>query len=170
MVLRGRFTRLHHIPDHERWDSVICIQTWYETALLMHTHFEGSLLLVTGREGESPGNEVAVVTRVGALSNYDDDDNNNVKKQLVLWTKQKLYTCIRILIHFFDVHCTTTTWNFPMRRRHTTTNFPFPIWTWIKLRWDRWDSVICMHTWYETAIYAYYFSEALIVCPVCRTQ
>ena len=50
----------------------------------MHTRFEGSLLLVTGREGESPGNEVAVVTRVGALSKYDVDDNNNVKKQLVL--------------------------------------------------------------------------------------
>ena len=50
----------------------------------MHTSFQGSLLLVTGREGESPGNEVAVVTRVGALGNYDDDDNNNVKKQLVL--------------------------------------------------------------------------------------
>ena len=49
----------------------------------MHTHFQGSLLLVTGREGESPGNEVAVVTRVGALCKYDVDDNNNVKKQLV---------------------------------------------------------------------------------------
>ena len=62
----------------------------------MHTRFEGSLLLVTGREGESPGNEVAVVTRVGALSNYDVDDNNNVKKQLVLWAKQKLYTYISL--------------------------------------------------------------------------
>ena len=50
----------------------------------MHTRFQGSLLLATGREGENPGNEVAVVTRVEALSNYDDDDNNNVKKQLVL--------------------------------------------------------------------------------------
>ena len=50
----------------------------------MHTHFQGSLLLVTGRKGENPGNEVAVVTRVGALSNYDNDDNNNIKKQLVL--------------------------------------------------------------------------------------
>ena len=50
----------------------------------MHTRSQGSLLLVTGREGGSPGNEVAVVTRVGALSNYDDDDNNNVKKKLVL--------------------------------------------------------------------------------------
>ena len=50
----------------------------------MHTRSQGSLLLVTGSEGENPGNEVAVVTRVGALSNYYDDDNNNVKKQLVL--------------------------------------------------------------------------------------
>ena len=33
-----------------------------------------------------------------------------------LWAKQKFCTCIRILVHFFDVHCTTTTWNLPMRR------------------------------------------------------
>ena len=140
MVLGGRFTRLHHIPDHKRWDSVICMPTWYETAIFMHTSFQGSLLLVTGREGENPGNEVAVVTRVGALSNYDDDDNNNIKKQLVLWVKQKLCTCIRILVHFFDVYCTTTTWydvkppNATLYggRGHTTTNFSFSISTWIK--------------------------------------
>ena len=37
MVLRGRFTRLHHIPDHERWDSVICMQTWYEAAIYAYS-------------------------------------------------------------------------------------------------------------------------------------
>ena len=55
----------------------------------MHTRSQGSLLLVTGSEGENPGNEVAFVTRVGALSNYDDDDNNNVKKTIGFMSKTK---------------------------------------------------------------------------------
>ena len=43
----------------------------------------------------------------------------------------------RFLVHFFDVHCTTTTWKPPNAtfcggRGHTTTHFPFSIWTWIK--------------------------------------
>ena len=43
----------------------------------------------------------------------------------------------RLLVHFFDVHCTTTTWKPPNAtfcggRGHTTTNFPFSIWTWTK--------------------------------------
>jgi len=67
----------------------------------MHTRFQGSLLFVTGREGENPENEIAVVTRVGALSNYDDDDS--IKKQLVLLAKQN------------------------GGRGHTTTNYPFSI-------------------------------------------
>ena len=41
------------------------------------------------------------------------------------------------LVHFFDVHCTTTTWKpsneaFCGGRGNTTTNFPFYIWTWTK--------------------------------------
>ena len=48
----------------------------------------------------------------------NDDDNNIVEKQLVLRAKQQLCTrrASRFLVHFFDVHCTTTTWNLPMRR------------------------------------------------------
>ena len=43
----------------------------------------------------------------------------------------------RFLVHFLDVHCTTTTWNlriwrFMGGRGHTTTNFPSSFWTWIK--------------------------------------
>ena len=49
------------------------------------------------------------------LSNYDDDDNDNAKKKLVLWAKQQLCTS-RFLVHFLDVHYTITTWNLPMRR------------------------------------------------------
>ena len=49
------------------------------------------------------------------LSNYDDDDNDNAKKRLVLWAKQQLCTS-RFLVHFLDVHYTITTWNLPMRR------------------------------------------------------
>ena len=35
-------------------------------------------------------------TAIGSLSNYDDDDND--KKQLVLWAKQQLCTCITLHI------------------------------------------------------------------------
>ena len=43
---------------------------------------------------------------------------------------------LRFLVNFFDVHCTTTTWKPPNAtfcwgRGHTTTHFPFSIWTWI---------------------------------------
>ena len=40
----------------------------------MHTRSQGSLLLVTGSEGENPGNEVAFVTRVGALKGLVHDN------------------------------------------------------------------------------------------------
>ena len=45
---------------------------------------------------------------MGTLNN---DDNNIVEKQLVLRAKQQLCTrrASRFLVHFFDVHCTTTT-------------------------------------------------------------
>ena len=43
----------------------------------------------------------------------------------------------RFLVHFFDFYCTTTTWKPPNAtfcggRGHTTTHFPFSIWTWTK--------------------------------------
>ena len=38
------------------------------------------------------------------------------KKKLVLRAKQLFCTWSRFLVHFFDVYCTTTTWNLPMRR------------------------------------------------------
>ena len=43
----------------------------------------------------------------GSLSNYDDDHNDNFKKQFVLWAKQQLCSCIMLFVHFFDFHCTT---------------------------------------------------------------
>ena len=75
----------------------------------------------------------------GTLNNYDDDDddNNNVKNQLVLWPKQQLCTCITLFstfllrpLHDYDVKPSNAT--FCRGRGHTTTNFPFSIWTWIK--------------------------------------
>ena len=132
VVLRGCL--ISRITKGEITWSVCKLDTRQQ---FMRTHFQGSLLLVTGREGESPGNEVAVVTWVGALSNYDDDDNNNVKKQLVLWAKQLLCTCITLFstflwrpLHDYDVKPPNAT--FYGGRGHTTTNFPFSIWTWIK--------------------------------------
>ena len=137
MVLRGRFTRLHHIPDHERWDSVICIQTWYETALFMHTRFEGSLLLNTGREGENPGNEVAAVTWVGTLSNLRRRRQQQHQKTIGFMSKttalhvhQDVSTFLWRPMHDYDVKPPNAT--FYGGRGHTTTNFPFSIWTWIK--------------------------------------
>ena len=40
------------------------------------------------------GISVSVTGQLGSLSNYDDDDKDNVKKQLVLWAKQLLCTII----------------------------------------------------------------------------
>ena len=115
--------------------------------------------------------EFGAQSTIRTLSNRDDEDNNNVNKQLVLWAKQLLCTCITLfsslrgrrkkgrgrekstkegkgkgafpslpyspplpfslfpyplpvstpatqasfLVHFFDIHCTTTTWNLRMR-------------------------------------------------------
>ena len=55
---------------------------------------------------------VSVTGQLGSLSNYDDeDDKDNVKKPLVLYYEQNNYCALasRFLVHFFDVHCTTTT-------------------------------------------------------------
>ena len=54
-----------------------------------------------------------------SLSNYDDDDNvKKEKKKQNNWFYEKNNGSTRAsrLVHFFDVHCTTTTWNLPMRR------------------------------------------------------
>ena len=67
----------------------------------------------------------------GTLRNYYDDDNNNVKKQLVLWPKQQLFSTFLLRpLHDYDVKPSNAT--FCRGRGHTTTNFPFSIWTWIK--------------------------------------
>ena len=78
------------------------------------------------------------MTKLGTLSDDDDDDNsNNVKKQLVLWAKQLLCTCITLFsaflwrpLHDYDVKRPNATLYGGLG--HTTTNFPFAIWTWIK--------------------------------------
>ena len=61
------------------------------------------------------------------LSN--DDDKENVKKQLVLWAKQQLYTCITLFgtfpwrpLHDYDVKPPNLT--FYGGREHTKKNFP----------------------------------------------
>ena len=50
---------------------------------------------------------------LGSLSNYyyyyDDDDNFN--KQRFNDQNNSSARALRFLVHFFDVHCTTTTWN-----------------------------------------------------------
>ena len=39
--------------------------------------------------------------KLGSLSNYNDDDNDSAKKQLGLWAKQQLCTCIAPFSTFF---------------------------------------------------------------------
>ena len=72
---------------------------------------------------------------LGTLSNYDDDNNKNAKKQPVLWLQQ-LCTCITLFstfrwrpLHDYDVKPPNAT--FYGARGHTTTDVPFSIWTWI---------------------------------------
>ena len=78
---------------------------------------------------------VHIISILGTLSN--DNDNNNVKKQLVLPAKQLLCTCITFFstflwlpLHDYDMKPPNAM--FYGGRGHTTTNFPFSIWTWIK--------------------------------------
>ena len=61
----------------------------------------------------------------------------NVKQQLVLWAKRLLCTWITLFgtflwrpLHDYDVKPPNAT--FYGGRGHTKTNFPFSIWTWIK--------------------------------------
>ena len=83
------------------------------------------------------GISVSVRGQLGSLSNYDDDDKDNVKKQLVLWAKQLLCTCITFFstflwrpLHDYDVKPPDV--KFCGGRGHTATNCPSSIWTWMK--------------------------------------
>ena len=62
------------------------------------------------------------------LSN--DDDNDNVNKQLVLWENNSSTLASCFLVHFLDVYCLTTTWNLLMHHFMEDVNirrriFPF---------------------------------------------
>ena len=49
---------------------------------------------------------------VGTLSNYIDDHNDDFKKNDRFNDQNNSSArASRFLVHFFDVHCTTTTWN-----------------------------------------------------------
>ena len=51
---------------------------------------------------------------ISSLSNHDDDHNDNFKKTIGLMIKTTALHHVHhvsIKVHFFDVHCTTTTWN-----------------------------------------------------------
>ena len=81
--------------------------------------------------------KLLATVQLGTLSNDDDDNNSNVKKQLVLWAKQLLRTCITLFstflwrpLHDYDVKPPNLT--FYGGRGHTTTNFPSSFLTWIK--------------------------------------
>ena len=54
--------------------------------------------------------KIRTVFKLGSLTNYDDDQNDNFKKQYRFNDqKNSSARALRFLAHFFDVHCTTTT-------------------------------------------------------------
>ena len=56
-------------------------------------------------------NHYSVPARIiGSLNNHNEDDNNNIKNNC-FYEQNSLGCASRILVHFFDVHCTTTMWN-----------------------------------------------------------
>ena len=67
---------------------------------------------------------------LGSLSEHNDDDNNNVKRQLILWAKQQLCKCITLCSTFLwrsrrhDYHVKPPNATFYGGHQHTTTNFP----------------------------------------------
>ena len=76
----------------------------------------------------------------GSLSNYDDDHNDNFKKQFVLWAKLKQNNSSARASCFLYISLTSTARlrqdtsadaTFYRGRGHTTTNSPFSFWTWI---------------------------------------
>ena len=71
----------------------------------------------------------SVDLRLETFSN--DDDNNNVKKQSVLREKQLLRTCITLFSTFLwrPLRREPPSATFYGGRGHTSTNFPFCIWT-----------------------------------------
>ena len=60
-------------------------------------------------------NLVATLLTVGSLSNYDDDFKKKIVG-LINDQNNSSARASRFLVHFFDVHCTTTTWNLLRRR------------------------------------------------------
>ena len=68
------------------------------------------------------------------LGNYNYDKNDNLKKNSRL-NDQINSSLVRCLVHLFDVHCTTTTWNlliWRFMRNGRCRTFPSSFWTWIK--------------------------------------
>ena len=57
--------------------------------------------------------DVSIVLQIlRSLSNYDDDHNDDLKKKNRFNDQNNSSARVsRFLVHFFDVHCTTKTWN-----------------------------------------------------------
>ena len=56
-------------------------------------------------------NHYSVPARIiGSLNNHNVDDSDNIKNNW-FYEQNSLACASRILVHFFDVHCTTTMWN-----------------------------------------------------------
>ena len=120
-------------------------------------------------------------------NNHDDEDNDNGEKQLVLWAKQQLCTCITPFStflwrppHEYEVKSSNAT--FYRARERTATNFPVSFWTRIK-SWELASTKIagsCLrkpldspakltHDWYLTdswSIYHRHMTDSRSRCVV----
>ena len=55
---------------------------------------------------------MVVTLTLGSLRNYDDDHNDDFKKHNSFNDQNNSSArASHFLVHFFNVHCTTTTWN-----------------------------------------------------------
>ena len=136
MVLRGRFTRLHHIPDHERWYSVICMQTWYEAAIYAYSFpgFSPTRHRSWRREPWKRGCSCDVSRDLKRLRRRRQQQHQKtigfMSKTTTLHVHQDFSTFLWRPMHDYDVKPPNAT--LYGGRGHTTTNFPFSISTWIK--------------------------------------
>ena len=132
VVLRGCI--ISRITKGEIAWSVCKLDTM---TIFMHTRFQGSLLLVAGRKGVEPwkrGCSCEVSRDLKQLRRRQQHQHQKtigfMSKTKALHVQQDFSTFLWRPMHDYDVKPPNAT--FYGGRGHTTTNFPFSIWTWIK--------------------------------------
>ena len=117
----GRLSRLptqisSWIKSQVMWNDMFCYYLWLVLQRYIHVKYLSSVFI----RGKSK--QLIIKTSVFEYENWKLKQpsrrrQRQRKKQLVLWAKQQVYTCITFFFSKFqfDVHCRTTTWNLLMR-------------------------------------------------------